>query len=102
MSIIPRIACFVGGTLFGSVGIKLLTSKDAKKAYVHATTAGLRVRDCVMTTVDTVQENANDILAAAQDINNERAAQEEAEREAADIANAADDADAEAEDGKDA
>ena len=88
MSIIPKIACFVGGTLFGSVGIKLLTSKDAKKAYVHVTAAGLRAKDCVMTTVDTVQENANDILASAQYINEERAAREEAEREAAEIADA--------------
>lgn len=86
MSIIPKIACFVGGTLFGSVGIKLLTSKDAKKAYVHVTAAGLRAKDCVMTTVDTVQENANDILASAQDLNEERAAREEAEHEAAEIA----------------
>lgn len=88
MSIIPKIACFVGGTLFGSVGIKLLTSKDAKKAYVHVTAAGLRAKDCVMTTVDTVQENANDILASAQDLNEERAAREEAERDAAEIADA--------------
>ena len=88
MSIIPKIACFVGGTLFGSVGIKLLTSKDAKKAYVHVTAAGLRAKDCFMTTVDTVQENANDILASAQDLNEERAAREEAEREAAEIADA--------------
>lgn len=44
MSIIPKIACFVGGTLFGSVGIKLLTSKDAKKAYVHVTAAGCAQR----------------------------------------------------------
>lgn len=41
-----------------------------------------------MTTVDTVQENANDILASAQDLNEERAAREEAEREAAEIADA--------------
>lgn len=88
MSIIPKIACFVGGTLFGSVGIKLLTSKDAKKAYVHVTAAGLRAKDCVMTTVDTIQENANDILASAQDLNEERAAREEAERETAEIADA--------------
>lgn len=89
--------------LFGSVGIKLLTSKDAKKAYVHATAAGLRAKDCVMTTVDTVQENANDILAAAQDLNDERAAQEEAERAANDIADAADvDEENDAADGKDA
>lgn len=88
MSIISKIACFVGGTLFGSVGIKLLTSKDAKKAYVHVTAAGLRAKDCVMTTVDTVQENANDILASAQDLNEERASREEAEREAAEITDA--------------
>ena len=88
MSFIPKLACFVGGTLFGSAGIKLLTSRDAKKAYVHATAAGLRIRDCVMTTVDTVQENANDILAPAADLNTERAEKEAAEREAAEIADA--------------
>ncbi|MEE0511871.1 MAG: DUF6110 family protein [Peptococcaceae bacterium] len=103
MSTISKIACFVGGTLFGSVGIKLLSSKDAKKAYVHVTAAGLRAKDCVMTTVDTVQENANDILAAAQDLNDDRVAQEEAERAANIIADAADnDDEADAEDGKDA
>ena len=91
MNTLSKIACFAGGTLFGSVGIKLLTSKDAKKAYVHATAAGLRAKDCVMTTVDTVQENANDILAAAQDLN------------ANDIADAADvDEENDAADGKDA
>ena len=26
-----RLACFVGGALFGSAGIKLLTSKDARR-----------------------------------------------------------------------
>ena len=33
------IAVFVGGTLFGSAGIKLLSSKDAKNAvsYTHLT-----------------------------------------------------------------
>ena len=103
MNALSKIACFAGGTLFVSVGIKLLTSKDAKKAYVHATAAGLRAKDCVMTTVDTVQENANDILAAAQDLNDERAAQEEAERAANDIADAADvDEENDAADGKDA
>ncbi len=72
-----KIALFVGGALFGSVGIKLLTSKDAKKAYTHATAAALRMKDSVMETVTTVQENAADILADAQQINEERAAKEE-------------------------
>ena len=72
------IALFVGGALFGSAGFKLLSSKDAKKVYTHATAAALRVKESVMTTVNTVQENAADILASAQDINQARTAQEEA------------------------
>ena len=47
-----------GRRLFGSFGVKLLSSKDAKKAYVHVTAAGLRMKDSVMGTVTTVQENA--------------------------------------------
>lgn len=70
------LACFVGGTLFGSAGVKLLTSKDAKKAYTHITAAGLRMKDSVMETVTCVQENAADILASAKDINETRAAKE--------------------------
>ena len=45
-----RLACFVGGALFGSVGVKLLASKDAKKAYTHIAAAGLRMKDSVMET----------------------------------------------------
>ena len=50
-----RLACFVGGALFGSAGVKLLTSKDAKNAYIHITAAGLRMKDSVMETVTAVQ-----------------------------------------------
>ena len=76
MSVYSKLAFFVGGALFGSVGIKLLSSKDAKKAYVHATAAGLRIKDSVMQTVTTVQENASDILASAKDHNEARTARE--------------------------
>ena len=76
MSIYSKLTCFAGGALFGSFGIKLLSSKDAKKAYVHATAAGLRMKDSVMETVTTVQENAADILASAKDLNEARAAKE--------------------------
>ena len=76
MSIYSKLACFAGGALFGSFGIKLLSSKDAKKAYVHATAAGLRMKDSVIETVTAVQENAADILASAKDLNEARAAKE--------------------------
>lgn len=72
------IAVFVGGTLFGYAGIKLLSSKDAKNVYTHAAAAVLRMKDTVMNTVDCVKENAGDILASAEEINEKRAAEAEA------------------------
>ena len=71
--------------LFGSFGVKLLSSKDAKKAYVHVTAAGLRMKDSVMGTVTTVQENAADILASAKELNEDRAAKEAEEAAAANL-----------------
>ena len=76
MSVYTKLACFAGGALFGSFGIKLLSSKDAKKAYVHVTAAGLRMKDSVMETVTAVQENAADIVASAKDINEAWASKE--------------------------
>ena len=84
---VGTLACFVGGALFGSVGVKLLTSKDAKKAYTHVTAAGLRMKDAAMETVTTLQENAADILASAKDINQDRAKKEAEEAAAAQVEN---------------
>ena len=71
-----NLAVFAGGVLFGSAGLKLLSSRDAKKAYTHAAAAALRMKESVMETVTAVQENAADILASAKDINAQRAEQE--------------------------
>ena len=73
-----KFALFAGGVLFGTAGIKLLSSKDAKKVYTHTTAAALRMKESVMKTVTTVQENCSDILASAKEINEERAAAEDA------------------------
>ncbi len=78
MNAYGKIALFVGGALFGSAGIKVLTSKDAKKAYTHTTAAVLRCKEQVMKDVETVQENCADILADAKAINEQRAAAEDA------------------------
>ena len=67
---------FAGGVLFGTAGIKVLSSKDAKKVYTHTTAAVLRAKDSVMETVTTVRENAEDIYADAKAINQQRAQQE--------------------------
>ncbi len=68
---------FLGGVAFGTAGIKLLSSKDAKKLYTQCTAATLRAKDSVVKTATTIQENAEDILAEAKQINAEREAEEE-------------------------
>lgn len=84
--VMKKAALFVGGTLFGTAGVKILSSQDAKKAYVHATAAVLRAKDCVMDVVTSVQENAEDVLAEAKEVNEQRAAQEVFDGEAVDTA----------------
>lgn len=71
------VAVFAGGVLFGTAGVKVLGSSDAKKCYVNCLAAGLRAKDSVMTTATNIQENAEDILAEAQEINRRRAEQDE-------------------------
>lgn len=78
MADIKKIGLFAGGVLFGSAGIKALSSKDAKRVYTQGTAAVLRVKDCLMKTATNVQENAEDILAEAKQINKDR---EESEAE---------------------
>ena len=66
---------FAAGVAFGTAGIKVLSSDDAKKVYTNCTAAVLRAKDCVMKTATTIQENAEDIYAEAVQINEDRAAQ---------------------------
>ena len=68
---------FAAGVAFGTAGIKILSSKDAKKLYTNCTAAVLRAKECVLKTATKVQENAEDIYAEAQQINEDRAEAEE-------------------------
>lgn len=68
---------FAAGVLFGTAGIKILSSKDAKKVYTQCTAAVLRAKECVMKKVTDIQENAEDIYAEAQQINETRAEEEQ-------------------------
>ena len=77
MNLYKGLALFAGGVLFGSAGFKLLSSRDAKKAYTHAAAAVLRMKGSVMETVTSVQENAADVLASAKEINEQREQAEE-------------------------
>ena len=65
-----KLGIFAGGVLFGTAGVKLL-SQRCKKVYTNCTAAVLHAKDSVMKTASTVQENAEDILAEAKQINEE-------------------------------
>lgn len=62
-------ALLADGVLFGPVGFKLLSSKDAKKIYTHMTVAVLRAQRSATETVTSVWENTADILVSAKGIN---------------------------------
>ncbi len=78
MSFGGKLALFAGGALFGSAGLKILSSRDARKVYTHTTAAVLRCKDEVMKHVELVQEGCSDILADAKQINEDRKAADEA------------------------
>ena len=82
--VLKKVGLFASGVLFGTAGIKVLSSDDAKKVYTHSTAAVLRAKTCVMKVASTVQENAEDIYAEAVEINEERAAKKECFEDEAD------------------
>ena len=69
---------FAAGVLFGTAGIKILGSKDARKVYAHTTAAALRAKENVMAAVTSVREGADGIYAEAKAINDQRAEAEAA------------------------
>ena len=48
MSFLTKLGLFAGGALFGTGGVAILSSKDAKKVYTECTAAVLRGKDCVV------------------------------------------------------
>ena len=73
---VKHLCMVLGGVLLGSAGVKILSSKDAKKVYTHVTAAVMRGADSVMETATTLKENCGDIKADAKDINDKRKEEE--------------------------
>lgn len=63
---------FAAGLALGTLGLKILTSNDAKKVYANIVAAGLRAKNSVLATADKVQASSTDILAEANEINEKR------------------------------
>ncbi len=71
-----KLGMFAAGVLFGTAGIKILGSKDAKRVYAQTTAATIRAKESIMSTVTNIKENAGDVLADAKEINAQRAAED--------------------------
>ena len=72
-----KLGLFAGGVLFGTAGLKILSSKDAKKVYTYTTAAALRAKDSIMAAVTNVKENAQDIYEDAKLVNEEHYSDDE-------------------------
>ena len=59
---------FAGGLLFGSLGLKLLASKEAKHVYAKAVATSYKLKDGIDATVSTVKQHADDVLEEAKDL----------------------------------
>ncbi len=75
-STVGKVAC---GFALGTAGVKILSSKDAKKCYTNVTAAVYRCKDSVMETATTIKENCQDISADAKEINEKRYAKDRAQ-----------------------
>lgn len=64
-----EVCSFLGGVVFGTAGIAILASEEAKKVYTNATAIGMRAKDKIMEKATIIQENAGDIYADAKEIN---------------------------------
>ena len=58
ISKMKKLGLFAGGVLFGTAGIQVLSSKDARKVYTNCTAAVLRAKECVMNEDRAAQEAA--------------------------------------------
>ncbi|HUM84840.1 MAG TPA: DUF6110 family protein [Lachnospiraceae bacterium] len=60
---------FIGGFLLGTIGITILSSREAKQVYSYITAAALHGRDDTVKRAQIISENAGDIYQRAKKIN---------------------------------
>lgn len=73
--IAKKSSLFAGGVLFGTLGLKLLASKEAKHVYAKAVAASYKIKDGIDETVSQVKQHTDDVLEEARDLYEEDKAQ---------------------------
>lgn len=59
---------FLGGVAFGTLGLKVLASKDAKHLYAKAVASSYKMKDGIDASLSQVKQHADDVLAEAKDL----------------------------------
>lgn len=59
---------FLGGVAFGTLGLKILASKDAKHLYAKAVASSYKMKDGIDASLSQVKQHADDVLAEAKDL----------------------------------
>ena len=67
-SIAKTPSVFLGGVAFGTVGLKLLASKEAKKGYATVLAKTYKAKDSLDAMVSTVKQHADDVVADAHEL----------------------------------
>ena len=71
---LEKFCIFATGVVFGTAGIKLLSTKEAKKVYTHLTAAGIRAGKYLDGQAKAIEKTDKEIYADAQALNAEREA----------------------------
>ena len=65
---VKKTSVFVSGVVVGSVGLKVLASKDTKHVVAKAVAKSYRLKDGLEATVSQLKQHADDVLAEANDL----------------------------------
>ncbi|MCR8968451.1 DUF6110 family protein [Facklamia sp. 7083-14-GEN3] len=68
---------FLGGALFGTLGLKVLTSKKAKEKYAEMIASSYQFKDELDASVSSIKQHTDDVLADAQEIYQARKQEEQ-------------------------
>jgi len=66
--IVKKTSVFVSGVVVGSVGLKVLASKDTKHVVAKAVAKSYKLKDGLDATVSQLKQHADDVLAEANDL----------------------------------
>ncbi|WP_297810380.1 DUF6110 family protein [uncultured Finegoldia sp.] len=95
-----KILSLGAGILAGAIGGKILNSKLAKKAAVSTVVGGLKVKESIDKTVESIRVSAEDVIAEAKDIKEKEDLEEAKKKDDLDIEKVAEEAEEKEEENK--